>query len=203
MKILYSRVSSLGQNTARQVQNSDSYDLIIEDKISGSVPFFTRNGGSEISRLVSQGCVSRLDVHSIDRLGRNLLDVMSTLQFFSENGVPVCFKQQGLITLDEDGRENSIAKMTLSILATVAEMQRNQIRENQREGIEIAKAKGVYGGRKKGTKENLQKFLSKPKNIKAVELLKKGYRGVEVGKIVGLHPNSITKVRKLAGLAPN
>ena len=66
-----------------------------------------------------------------------------------------------------------------------------------REGIAIAKAKGVYKGRNKGTKEPLSKFLGKPKNLKAIEYLKKGYKKSEVAKIVGLHPSTINKIEKL------
>ena len=85
----------------------------------------------------------------------------------------------------------------ISILATVGEMERNQIRERQLEGISIAKARGVYRGRNKGTKENPIKFLTKEKNKKATELLDKGYKNVEVAKITGLHQNTITKIKKL------
>ena len=49
------------------------------------------------------------------------------------------FIQEGLRTIDEKGKENAISKMMISILGTVAEMERSRIRENQREGIELAK----------------------------------------------------------------
>ena len=64
-------------------------------------------------------------------------------------------------------------------------MERNQIRERQMEGIRIAKMKGKFLGRQKGSKEDVLKFLSKDKNKKALELLKKGYKIVEVAKING------------------
>jgi hypothetical protein len=60
--------------------------------------------------------------------------------------------------------------------------------------------KNTYTGRKKGTKEDPLKFLSKPKNKKALDLLKKGYRGIEVSRITGLNINTITKVKKLISL---
>jgi len=75
-------------------------------------------------------------------------------------------------------------------------MEKNQIRERQLQGIEIAKAKGVYKGRKMGTKEDVLTFLSKPKNKKITELLKKGYRSTEIQKITGASPNTINKIRK-------
>jgi len=77
----------------------------------------------------------------------------------------------------------------ISILGTVGEMERNQIRERQLDGIRIAKLKGVYKGRMAGSKEDALAFLSKEKNKKVLELLKKDYKGTEVSKIVGIYIN--------------
>ena len=87
-------------------------------------------------------------------------------------------------------------KMIISILGVVAEMERNLIRELQREGIDEAKAKGVYKGRKVGTSTSTLDFLNKPKNKTAVERLKLGLKKSEVAKITGLHINTITKISK-------
>jgi DNA invertase Pin-like site-specific DNA recombinase len=87
--------------------------------------------------------------------------------------------------------------MIISILGIVGEMERSQIKERQIEGIKIAKLKGVYLGRKKGTQENMLDFLSKPKNKKAVDYLKRGYKKSEVAKIVGLNPNTMTKISNI------
>jgi DNA invertase Pin-like site-specific DNA recombinase len=76
-------------------------------------------------------------------------------------------------------------------------MERSQIRERQLEGIKIAKLKGAYKGRLEGSKEDVLTFLSKEKNKKALNLLKKGYKAVEVAKIMDIHINTITKIKKL------
>ena len=102
-----------------------------------------------------------------------------------------------LTTLTPDGKENSISNLMISILVTVSEMERKQIRETQLDGIRIAKARGVYKGRKAGSKEDALAFLSKKKNKKALELLKQGCKGVEVSKNVGININTITKIKKL------
>lgn len=64
------------------------------------------------------------------------------------------------------------------------------------ERIRIAKLKGTYTGRKKGSKEDVLSFFLKDKNKKAVEYLKKGFKGVEVSKLTGLNINTITKIKK-------
>jgi DNA invertase Pin-like site-specific DNA recombinase len=196
MKVLYIRTSTVEQNSERQSINSTDHELLIEDKCSGAIPFFERNGGNKIYSLLQSGELSELVVHQIDRLGRNLMDILTTIKVFNENEVNIHFVKQGLRTLNDDRSENDISKMVISILGVVAEMERKMIRERQLEGIAIAKAKGIYKGRSEGTSEDLVEFLNKPKNKKALDLIKKGYKNIEVSKIVGLHPNTITKIKK-------
>jgi DNA invertase Pin-like site-specific DNA recombinase len=197
MKVFYVRVSTLEQKTDRQRVNDKDYDLVIEDKCSGSIPFFEREGGKKINQLIEKGILTSLSVWTIDRMGRDLLDVLHTIQFLSEKGIRIHFIQQGLISLDEEGKENPISKMIISILGIVAEMERKQIKERQREGIELAKLRGVYKGRVNGSKEDIRAFLNKPKVAKTIEYLKKGYKASEISRIVGIHVNTITKVKKL------
>jgi len=197
-KVLYVRVSSLeGQKTDRQRVEENQYNLIVEDRCSGSIPFFERTGGKKIKELVEAGADVSLSVWQIDRLGRNLRDILNTIHYFSEKNISINFVAQGLRTLDENGNENPISKMMISILGVVGEMERSQIRERQREGVEIAKMKGVYKGRKQGTSEDVLTFLSKDKNKKAVEYLKKGYKQTDIAELTGLHINTISKIKKV------
>lgn len=130
-------------------------------------------------------------------MGRDLIDILDTISIFNHNGINIHFIQQGLKTLNGDGTENAISKMIISILGIVAKMERNLIKERQMEGILIAKAKGVYKGRQKGTKLNRLEFLNKPKVKKAIEHLEKGLKNKEVALLSGLHPNTITKINKI------
>lgn len=196
MNILYTRVSSIEQKSERQLLNSKDFDLVIEDKCSGATPFFERDGGKKIEKLIITKKATKISVHQIDRLGRNLLDILNTIAFFNKKGICVEFVRQGIKTLNDNGSENPISKMIISILGVVAEMERNLIRERQAEGIAIAKASGTYKGRKKGTIESNLKFLNKTKVKKAIEYLNNGMKGVEVQKLIGLHPNTITKIKK-------
>ena len=200
MKVFYARVSTLEQKTERQRINDKEFDLIVEDKCSGSIPFFEREGGKKINQLLEKGVLTSLSVWTIDRLGRDLLDILHTIQFLSDKGIRIHFIQQGLISLDDEGKENPISKMIISILGIVAEMERKQIKERQREGIELAKLRGVYKGRVHGSKEDIRTFLNKPKVVKTIEYLKKGYKASEISKIVGIHINTITKVKRLVSL---
>jgi DNA invertase Pin-like site-specific DNA recombinase len=198
IRVKYVRVSSLDQKTDRQTVDAKSYDLVIEDKCSGSIPFFEREGGKKIKLLVEKGCNMELDVHAIDRIGRDLLDILNTILFFNSHKIAIYFVSQGLATLNDKGEENAVAKMVISILGVVAEMEKKNINERTREGIEIAKALGKYKGRNQGTKEDVHYFLSKPKNKKVLDYIKKGFKNSEISKITGLSVNTIVKVRKYA-----
>ena len=196
MKVLYVRISSLDQRTDRQRVNENDFDLVIEDIISGSVPFQEREGGRRVLELLNKNHLSELSVWQIDRIGRDIRDIINTHHIFSTRKVCVYFINQGLRTLDVEGNENPVSKMVINLLGIVADMERTQILERQRQGIAIAKARNVYKGRKTGTKEDVLSFLTKPRNKRAIQLLKNGYKASEVSKITELHPNTITKIRK-------
>jgi DNA invertase Pin-like site-specific DNA recombinase len=197
MDLLYTRVSTVDQKTDRQRINEKDYAVVVEDKCSGAIPFFERPGGKEILKYVQNGILTNLAVWTIDRLGRDLRDILNTIHFFTERNIPIVFISQGLRTIDQDGKENHIAKLMISILGTVGEMERSQIKERQIEGIRIAKLKGVYKGRKEGSNEDVHSFLDKPQNRKALEYIKKGYKLKEAATLAGVHINTMTKIRKL------
>lgn len=195
--ILYTRVSTLDQRTDRQRVTENDFSLVLEDYCSGSIPIFERPEGSKLKKMIDRNLVISISVWQIDRCGRDLRDIINFIHYTTERKIPVTFLSQGLSTLDKDGRENPISKMIISILGVVSEMTRAQILENQRQGIELAKLDpNKYMGRKPGSVEDPIKFLSKKKNRQALDLLKNGYKNVEVAKIVGLHPNTITKIKR-------
>ena len=196
MKVLYTRISTVQQKSDRQTQNAENFKYVVEDKCSGAIPFFERNGGKQIKKLITDKKATMVTVHEIDRLGRNLMDILNTIDYFNKKGVCIHFIQQGIRTLDDDGKENQISKMIISILGVVAEMERNLIKERQAEGIAIAKANGVYKGRVKNSKESNLKFLNKPKVKKAIVFLNKGMNIAEVCRQTNLLFNTITKIKK-------
>ncbi len=200
LKILYVRCSTIEQHSDRQKVTEGNFDLVVEDRCSGAIPFAERQGGKEILDYQEKNMISTIAVWQIDRLGRNLRDIINTIHHFSERGICINFLSQGLRTLEEDGKENPITKMIISILGVVSEMERNQIKERQREGIKLAKVRGVYLGRKPNSSEDALKFLSKEKNKKALDYLKKGYKANEAATLSGVHPNTVTKIRKLANM---
>jgi DNA invertase Pin-like site-specific DNA recombinase len=197
-KVLYTRVSTNEQNSKIQKLDLENYDIVVEDKCSGAIPFFERNGGKEMLNLVKKDSNIELNVWSIDRLERDTRCLLNTIHFFTSKGICINFFSQGLKTLNENGSENTATKMVIPMLGVVAQMERNAIMERTRKGIEIAKMEGKYKGRNKGTVENVSYFLSKPKNKEVLGYIKKGYKNSAISKITGISINTIVKIRKYA-----
>jgi DNA invertase Pin-like site-specific DNA recombinase len=140
-RIGYIRVSTFDQNPERQLENVD-VDRIFSDKASGkdvhrpqleALMDFVREGDTVI-------------VHSMDRLARNLDDLRRIVQTLTERGVCIEFIKEKLSFTGED---SPMAKLMLSVMGAFAEFERALLRERQREGIALAKQRGVYKGRKR------------------------------------------------------
>lgn len=143
------------------------------DKISGSIPFIERPEGKKLIKDVKEGKINELYVHSIDRLGRNTLDILSTIKLITSYNCNVISEKEGLKMLI-DGKENPIAKMMIGILSTLSEFELSRIKERQLEGIANKKKKGGYVGRAEGSVESIEVFLNKAKTNTILKHLKSG-----------------------------
>ena len=136
----YVRVSTLLQNTARQL------DGIVLDKV-----FEDKASGKDVDRPQLTACLAHLregdtlNVHSMDRLCRSVDDLRRIVKELTSKGVIVKFHKEGLTFT---GQDSPMSNLLLSMLGAVAEFERSIILERQKEGILIAKGKGVYKGRK-------------------------------------------------------
>ncbi len=106
----YNRVSSLSQNLTRQQQNLDKYTYVFEDKCSGTQALFDRKYGKYLREYVKQNKIDEVSIHSIDRLARNLRDLLEVIEFFHSNGVSLYIENLGMRTL-VDGKMNYTIKM--------------------------------------------------------------------------------------------
>ena len=136
----YIRVSTVDQNTARQLEGI-TLDKTFEDKASGKDT--KRPALAQLKDFVREG--DTVVVHSMDRLARNLDDLRKTVKGFTDTGIKVQFIKEGLTFTGED---TPMSQLMLSIMGAVAEFERSMIRERQAEGIAAAKKRGVYKGRK-------------------------------------------------------
>ena len=196
MKVLYTRVSTTEQNIDRQIINKDKYDYVLIDKCSGSIPLFERPNGSEIEKLITRGELKELHVHSIDRLGRNTIDVLSTWKDLTEKGIRIICKNPSLQNIDEEGKVDQFSSLLTGILSILSQYERDQIRERIMEGVRIRKEKGLYRGRRINTRDTPTQLLKKPKSKKILDYIDKGYTYDDISKIIPCSRTTIVKVKR-------
>ena len=203
MYYFYSRVSTVSQNATRQEVNFfkaipefDSKNLYI-DKIQGNIPFLERTEASKLFDVVTNDINYRktIVVDSIDRLGRDLIDILSTIELFTKNSINLKSLKEGFETILDNGKENQMAKMVVSVMGSIAEMERSRIKERQAEGISIARSLGKFQGRKIGSTISDTQLLERHQII--VKKLKKELSVREVAEIVNCSTTTVMKVKKI------
>ena len=205
MKVFYSRVSSTdgSQNPARQLQNIKDFDYVITDYCSGSIPLYERPQGSQIKQLIEKSRITYLEIHSIDRLGRDLLSTLNVWEELTKLGITIVCRNPNIRNIDENGKVDYFSQLMMSMLATMSSFEKSLIRERQLEGIKIRKQKGLYGGRRIGTIDTPERFLKRDKNKKIIEYLKKGYSYADISRIIPCSATTIVKVKKTAQIVLN
>jgi DNA invertase Pin-like site-specific DNA recombinase len=207
MKVFYSRISTDdGQTHKRQLQDIKGFDYVFCDVISGNVPLFERGKGSEIKKLMDDGKLTHLEVHSIDRLGRNTIDVLSNWKTFTDNKVTVICRNPNIRNFDEDGNPDKFSELLLSVLTVMYSFERDTIRQRQLEGIRVKKMTNpeVYIGRRVGSSYSNEVFLSRKKSQDILSYINKGtHTYKEISKILGVSETTISKVKKVSQMVLN
>ena len=139
-KIGYIRVSTEHQETARQqeIMGSNHVDRIFSEKLSGAIA--DRPQLKAMLDYVREG--DTLYVESISRLGRSTRDLLNIIDTLTDKGVTLVSHKENIDTDTPSG------KLMLTVFAALSQLEREQLKQRQREGIEIAKTQGKYTGRK-------------------------------------------------------
>ena len=142
----YCRVSTADQTTDNQVREIEAAGFAVEphrvvtETVSGSVAAMERKGFRKLTERLEKGDV--LIVTKLDRLGRNAMDVRSTIEALALTGVRVhCLALGGVDLTSPAGR------MTMSVIAAVAEFERDLLIERTQSGLDRARAAGKALGR--------------------------------------------------------
>jgi len=145
-RVGYIRVSSVDQNADRQL-----------DGVALNRTFVDKASGKDVRRPQLEAMVGfvrdgdTVVVHSMDRLARNLDDLRSIVRKLTAKGVAVHFVKEQLTFTGDD---TAMANMLLSVMGVFAKFERSLIRERQREGIELAKQRGAYRGRRRSLSDD-------------------------------------------------
>jgi DNA invertase Pin-like site-specific DNA recombinase len=197
MRIKYNRTSTINQHGERFKLDNGNYDYILNDfGVSGKVPFKERTNGKTLVNLVEEDKVSELVVEELSRLGRNTIDVLTTLHWLEEKEVNVVVRDMGNLQSMVNGKKNPIWNLITSVMSSLYELERNQILERTEMGRKMYVMNGGKLGRKLGSNENIKTFLDKPKSKQVVSLLDKGKSVRDICGRLGVSPKTVVKVRK-------
>ena len=194
MKARYNRISTANQNLERQIAKQNPDEILFNDVVSGSVAFAEREKGKELIRQIEAGTINFVSVSSIDRLGRSLHNIINTLEYFNNKGVVLRVDNLGLESIVLE-KVNPTFNLIISVMANVAQMERETLLERQREGIAIAKANGVYNGRVKGSTESDTEVLAKYRDV--VKFLKMGKSLRDVKSRCNVSLGTVQKVKQI------
>ena len=197
----YSRTSTVLQNSARQIETFKSHEgfdpsRLFVERIQGNIPFMERLEAVRMfDELTNQSEPCTVVVDSIDRLGRNLLNILHTIDLFTKNKINLKSIKEGFTTLLDNGDVNPMAQLVISCMGSIAEMNRNQIKSRALEGIRVAQALGKFQGRKLGATQTDEKLLQRHQTI--VKKLQKGISIRDISDITGASSATTCKVKKV------
>lgn len=202
--VIYARVSTNAQDYERQLDELRSYaagmgyEVVKEfsEKISGAKKVEERAALSDLLDHVSGNEVDKVLIYECSRLSRRAVDFLSVIEQLTERGVSVYIHQNGLETLQPDGKPNPIAQLVLGILAQFNSMERGLIRSRMESGYNHYRAAGGKVGRKEGYRKTNQQMKSE--YAEEIRLLKKGYSLANVSKLTGTAINTLRKVKNIA-----
>lgn len=197
LRVKYNRVSTLQQTGNRFDTDTEKYDKIFFDKISGSVKFKDRPKAQEMIKLIEQGKVTEIVLEELSRCGRNTADVINTLAWFDQKEINVHVRNIGLQSRP-NGQPNKIFNLITVILSGIDALSLESTKERTKMGRDIFVLRGGILGRPTNSIESESKFISKPKNQKCVEYLRKGRTIREISKILSMSTSTIQKVKKVA-----
>ena len=194
-KATYVRVSTEGQNTGRQEEIIQGKAYI--EKISGRIPFAERKQGSKLLADAKNKLINYVVVEDVNRLGRNTFDILETINTLLKQDCTIEIVRHNLIS-KTDGKDNFFFTLMTGIMASLAEMDYMSNREAQRQGIAVAKAKGIYQLHAGKGKMSDEKYREQHSDI--IELLNDGKSIRNISKLVKKSVSTVQRVKKFVEL---
>ncbi len=201
--ILFIRKSTLIQEYEHQenllidVCKKNNWEIIdtIRETISGTKKNEDREGITLLKNSVINYKPDIVCCWEISRISRSPLSFYQLTQFLTENKVSLFIQNLNLHTLDENGKENHITSLILSLMAEIAKMETITLKTRVKASLQNLRDKGVVLGRPKNTFENKEKTLKKYPEV--IKYLQKGLSIREVSKLTNTSINTTLKVSHL------
>lgn len=201
--IIYTRVSSKDQSTKRQLDDMKAvYGFNVVDMFSEKISAFTKSASERpgLQKAISYSIENKVEcvmISEVSRLGRNTLEVLSLIEEFKKEGIAIYIHNLGTTINTKDQSGEIFTKLIVTIMADLARLESEQMSYRIKSGIRSRKARGLTTGRKIGSKESVEKFLSKHKDI--IKYLSKGYSSREIQRLCHCSPNTIKKIKDSLG----
>lgn len=193
----YMRTSHYLQSIGTQVDKIEDGWKVYEDAgVSGRVPFEERPAGKRLLDDVRRGKISQVIVLRLDRCGRSTQNILETLDTIHSFKVPITSLNEGITTLNDKGEVTPMTGLLTNVLSSLSEFFYHQTREKTLAGVKRGVLLNHYKGRKVGSVETFDKFISKPKNKKIKEMIDAGVGIRKISRILECSPNSIYKVKE-------
>jgi len=192
--IIYTRVSSKDQSTQRQIDDMKSIrgvevDKVFSEKISAFSKSADQRPGLQLAfSYVKNNSIDCIMISEVSRLGRNTIEVLSLIDQLKKAEVAVYIHNLGTTINTKDQSGEIFTKLIVTIMADLARLESEQLSYRIKSGIRSRKAKGLITGRRVGSIESGEKFLSKHRDIQ--RYLSKGYSSREIQKICKCSPNT-------------
>ena len=201
--VIYARVSTNSQDYDRQISDlrehakKQGYVVVKEfsEKISGAKKVAERQQLSELLQFVEAHNIDKVLIYECSRLSRRIVDFLQVIEQLTEKGISLFILQNGLETLQADGKPNPIAQLVLGMIAQFNSMERGLIRSRMESGYNHYRAIGGKVGRKIGYRKAQDDM--REEYAEELRLLKKGISLRNVSKITHTSVNTLRKVRDL------
>lgn len=201
--VIYARVSTNSQDYDRQISDLREYAMKMDyvvvkefsEKISGAKKVAEREQLSELLNYVEAHHIDKVLIYECSRLSRRIVDFLQVIERLTEKGISLYILQNGLETLQSDGKPNPIAQLVLGMIAQFNSMERGLIRSRMESGYNHFRSNGGKVGRKQGYTKTVDAM--KEEYAEEIRLLKKGISLRNVSKITKTSVNTLRKVRDL------
>lgn len=207
---IYARVSSTGdrQSTERQVidltdyakKNSMTICKTFEEHISGAKKNHERPVLQECLTYCVEEKIDVVLLSELSRLGRNVDEVLANIRFAKENHLNIYFQKEGLSIYGADNNENAYLTITIAVLGTASQLERENLIFRLKSGRKVyvdknLAATGKSGlGRKVGYRKPVE--TKKEEYKETLKLLKAGYPIRKVAKLTDVSESTVKRLKK-------
>ena len=208
--IIYARVSSTGdrQSTERQVidltdyadKNGITISRIFEEHISGAKRNEERAVLSECIEYAISNSIDVVLFSELSRCGRAVWEVLDTIRTLKDNGINAYFQKEGLSLFSDSGRESITLAITIAVLCSAAQIERESIHYRLQSGRKVYIEKNIAAtgksglGRKVGYRKPIEKKKEEYKEV--LKLLRACYPIRKVAKLTDVSESTVKRLKR-------